>query len=178
MPGVHQLLSIGAVAYDVRGGEYGDFSVNIEPSLKYSRTDPDTDAWWASQPAARKALEHNQVPLREAMDQFRSFVKYHSMLGNAVFLADPVVFDYPWINWAFVESKIENPFHFSSKGGLKVIDLTSFACGGMGLMNAQRRILNDMTEGLPPHTHIAVEDAHHQGQLFFRVAKTIGWPKG
>lgn len=177
MPGIHDLLSIGAVAYDVHGNEYGEFSANIERSLRY-RQDPDTMRWWDTQPAAWEALQSDQVELAQAMRDFRRFVTSTSIgAGQPVFLADPVVFDYPWINWAFVEVGVENPFHFSSQGGLKVIDLTSFACGGLGVMNAQRRILNDMTEGLPPHTHIAVEDAHHQGQLFFRVAKTIGWPR-
>ena len=41
----------------------------------------------------------------------------------------------------------------------------------------RHEILNELDVGLSPHTHIAVEDARHQGELFFKIAEKIGWPK-
>lgn len=177
-PGIHQLLSVGAIAYDVAGYEYDTFSCNIFPSQAYLN-DRETMAWWKTQPTAWNALQEEQYPLGVAMERFASFIKSQCNTGNApVFLADPVVFDYPWINWAFKAYGVKNPFHFDSKYGLKTIDLTSFAMGGLGMENTKRHeILNELDVGLPPHTHIAVEDARHQGELFFKIAKKIGWPR-
>ncbi len=177
-PGAHQLLSIGAVAYDSTGIEYDTFSINIYP-VRGLYDDPDTTAWWDTQAPAREALQENRKHLPEAIEEFDRFVRQLRLTGHPpVFLADPVIFDYPWINWAFNVTGFENPFHFGSPHGLKVIDLTSFAMGGLGMENTKRHeILNELDVGLSPHTHIAVEDARHQGELFFKIAKKIGWPK-
>ena len=178
-PGVHHLLSIGAVVYDCDGYEYAEFSANIVRALDY-QDDPDTTEWWRTQGAAQAALKHDQQPLVDVMADFGAFVRRQCMTNkNPVFLADPVVFDYPWINWAFGNASVPNPFHFNSPFGLKVIDLTSFAMGGLGMENTKRHeILNELDVGLSPHTHIAVEDARHQGELFFKIAKKIRWPRG
>ncbi len=176
-PGVHQLLSLGAVAYDTSGIEYGEFSVNFVP-LDDHRDDPSTTAWWESQPTARAALQINQKYLGNGMLEFEHFIKSLCNTGSApVFLADPAIFDYPWVDWAFHMCSLRNPFHFDSKHGLKVIDMTSFVMGGRGIQNTARRAEIDLFDvGLSPHTHIAVEDARHQGELFFKIAQAIDWP--
>ena len=177
-PGAHQLLSIGAVAYDAQGVEYDSFSANLtqQPGKCW---DPDTQQWWSTQKAAWEALQHDQITLAAAVERFDHFIRALCVAGNSpVFLADPVIFDYPWIDSAYREANRVNPFHFNSKCGLKVIDLTSFAMGGLGIENTQRRAtLRGFDTGLSPHTHVAVEDARHQGELFFKIAKHIGWPK-
>lgn len=177
-PGVHQLLSIGAIAYDTDGFMYDAFSYNIERSPLYT-DDADTTEWWKTQPEARLALEDGQLPLADVVQRFAFFIRSQCNTGNApVFLADPVIFDYPWVDWAFKTCNAKNPFHFDSKHGLKVIDMTSFVMGGFLIENTKRHeLLNEYDVGLPPHTHIAVEDARHQGELFFKIAKTIGWPR-
>jgi hypothetical protein len=176
-PGIHHLLSIGAAAYDVHGFELDAIELNIAQSSLYT-CDADTSKWWATQPSAARALERDQLDLHASMQLFERFIKSLCLPCDApVFLADPAIFDYPWIDWAFRATGLENPFHFTSKRGLKVIDLDSFACGGLGFQNSGRHEpLNALRVDLPPHTHIAVEDARHQGELFFKIARAIGWP--
>lgn len=207
VPGEFRLFSIGAVAYDLMGNEIGSFSKNImngwdggrlyqpatvidgtvvheehNPRPWYSY--PGTAKWWESQPEAWAAHQKDQERLLGVVLDFDSFIK--DMLSKVdgaarpVFLADPVVFDYPFLDWMFRQAGIPNPFHFQSPGGLKVVDLDSFAMGALGMKVSERHATYEdlgLYKELPPHTHIAVDDAREQGVLFFRLAKLAKWPR-
>lgn len=160
VPGPHSMLSFASAAYLADKTLVGTFEANLE-TLPGATGDPQTMAWWETQPEAWAACRENPRPVAEAMREYVGWLK--ALPGRPVFVGYPVVFDYMFVQWYLVKFAGESPFSFVG------LDIKTFA---MAMLKTRFRdtVKSKMPphwfdEGLP-HTHRALDDALEQGALF------------
>lgn len=162
--GRHYMMSLGAVAYGPNGTELGFFFQNLEPIFGW-RMDPSTkrDFWDKNPVAYKKATENTHNPY-DVMNDFYLWVKQYK---NPVAVCYPAGFDFPWVYQYLMMFAGKSPFSFSC------IDIKTLAWEKLGAENyresSKKNWPNEWFSNLPPHTHIAVDDAREQGQLFFNI---------
>ncbi len=162
IPGPHSMLSLGAVGYDESGKVVGEFSANLE-LLDGATGHPRMMKWWEQFPEAWAASRQDLEPPTAAMHRFADWVE--SLPGVAIFVAWPATWDFMWIYWYLIRFTERRPF---SEHG---IDMRSYAMG------MRKRRFHETTKNfLPkrwfsprPHTHIALDDAYEQGDLFINM---------
>ena len=163
IPGPYSMLSLGAVAFLENGTEYDRFSMNLE-LLPNATSHPATMAWWRTKPIAWEKSRENPLPPLHVMRRFRRFV--NDLPGTPIFVADPVSFDWKFVDWYFLHFCGETPFDHN-----KTIDIKSYALGRLGISYAE------LTDEIVPEEwaldgsldHVAVEDAAYQGRMFFVI---------
>jgi|SRR6478609_1088024 len=168
IPGPHSMLSLGAVAFLPSGKEIDAFSVNLE-LLEGSAGHPDTMKWWGSQPTAvwEACRKDPQAP-EHALNLFREWVSKVSVGQNSspVCVAYPAGFDYLFLYWYLIRFGGYSPFSFSC------LDVKSYAMAILGTpyrQTTKRNMPKSWFKGLPPHTHVAIDDAREQGLLFINM---------
>jgi hypothetical protein len=164
IPGKHSMLSLAAAAYTADKQLISTFSSNLF-TLPGAQVDPKTTAWWATQPDAWAACRKNLEAPQSALPRYVGWLK--TLPGKPVFVAYPSAFDFPFVYWYLIEFAGENPFGYS------VIDIKTYA---MALLRQPYRACGK--QAMPatwfdpaPHTHIALDDAIEQGQLFCNMLK-------
>lgn len=164
IPGPHSMLSLGAAAFMEDGSLVGTFSVNLE-TLPGASADPKTAAWWETQPQAWAACRTDPRPPEAAMATFASWVESFQM--TPVFVGYPAGFDFLFVYWYLIRFLGWSPFSFSA------LDIKSFA---MALLGTKYRATTKSRlpmrwQSKHPHTHVAVDDAIEQGELFMNMLK-------
>jgi hypothetical protein len=168
IPGPHSMLSLGAVAFHENGTVLGSFSVNFE-LLEGATGHPETMAWWATQdPEIWAAGRVDPKSPETAMRHFSQWVAVvcAQNKGKPVCVAYPAGFDFTFVHWYFMRFTEVNPFSFAC------IDIKSYAMAVLGTsfrQTTKSEMPKAWFEGLPPHTHRAVDDALEQGQLFMAM---------
>jgi hypothetical protein len=168
IPGPNSMLSLGAAAFKRTGlGKaksndfemVGTFSVNLA-ELEGASADTGTAKWWEGQPEAWAACREDVQPVMPAM---RRFVEWVEAFGvKPVFVGYPAGFDFLFVYWYMIKFVGRSPFSFSA------LDIKSYAMAVMGI-DYRDVTKHSMKPYLPigkPHTHVAVEDAIEQGELF------------
>jgi hypothetical protein len=169
IPGYHSMLSFGAAAF-VEG--WPDCKHTFTRNLEVDPgefSDPETMKWWseAENVLAYEACTRDPVPRKIAMQEFLSWVDTVSELyqANPVFVAYPAGYDFTFMYWYMIRYANRSPFGFSA------LDIKSFASGILGLAyresvkrNFPKRWLSNR-----PHTHVALDDAIGQGEMFMRM---------
>ncbi|TRZ56800.1 MAG: exonuclease [Rhodocyclaceae bacterium] len=163
--GKHSMLSIGSAAFTADKELLGTFSANLA-TLPDATPDPNTSAWWATQPTAWAACRQNLESPSAAMQRYLAWLK--SLPGKPVFVAYPSAFDFPFVYWYLLEFTAENPFGYSA------IDIKTYA---MALLRRPYRASGKRAmpaEWFDPvaHTHVALDDAIEQGRLFCNMLLT------
>jgi hypothetical protein len=169
IPGPNSMLSIGAAAF-VRDGPKGvlldTFSANLKP-LPGSTIDPTTkSAFWDKQPDAWAACQENQRDPHEAIGAFIAWVEAVSTKDRPpVFVAYPAGFDFLFVYWYIVRFGYQSPFSFSA------LDVKSYVSAVLKKPYRQTVKRNMPGRWFPAtkHTHVAVEDAIEQGELFMNI---------
>lgn len=137
-PGIYSMVSFGAVA------------VREDLPSFYAQTAPLTENW---NPDALKVTGFTREetlgfpPLINAMREFRGWLK---QFDRPTFISDNNGFDWQFINHAFVYSKVDNPFGFSSR---RIGDIY---CGLVKDIRANREWKRFRKTR---HTHNAADDA-------------------
>jgi DNA polymerase III alpha subunit (gram-positive type) len=87
--------------------------------------------------------------------------------GKPVFVAYPAGFDWTFVYWYLISYTGQSPFGFSA------LDIKSFAMALMG-----KKYRESVKKHMPrrwfsaaKHTHVALEDAREQGQMFISMLK-------
>ncbi len=158
VPALHSMLSIGAVA-TTDTDELGEFYRKLIP-LTEARPDPATMDWWQSQPEAWQEVTTDAQPAALVMEDFLSWATGFG--DDIVFVAQPVGFDYLFVSWYLWRFTTSNPFKRMSEGYEAALDISSFISGkyNMSLKQSARRQLPEwMKQGMPHHSHNALEDA-------------------
>lgn len=170
IPGQNSMLSLGAVALSAGGDELSTFTVNFV-ELNGAAPDSSTMEWWAKQPAAIvEAARANPQPPLPAIQAFSDWVlmtcKEH---GNAkpVFVGYPAGFDFLFVYWYLVKFTGGSPFSFSA------LDIKTFAMAvmGCGYREVNKKTLEPFMPKDLSHTHVALDDAREQGQLFINLLR-------
>lgn len=157
------MLSLAAVAMSESQGVLADFTVNILP-LASAQPNPQTMAeFWSRFPDQLAQTQVNAVDALTAMDEFRAFVKDQG--GIPVAVAMPAGFDFSWIWYYLNRFGGECPFSFSC------IDIKTMAWCLLGgnYRHATKRNWPTYWFSKLPHTHVALDDAREQADIFLRM---------
>lgn len=159
IPGPHSMLSFGSAAFTAQGERVSTFSANLQ-TLEGAAGHPDTLAWWQRNQAAWQATRTDTVHPSVAMTAYLAWLK--SLPGRPVFVGYPAAYDFLFVYWYLIRFVGESPFSHSA------LDIKSYAMAMLGVpyrestkRNMPRRWLSDT-----PHSHVALDDAIEQGQLF------------
>lgn len=174
IPGVNSMLSLGAAAFAEDGKMLATFSVNFE-TLEGATSDPDTMEWWATQPEAWDACRKDLRHPASAIGSFVLWIQEVCVLGagqstpRPVFVGYPAGFDFTFVYWYLIRfmGPGKSPFSFSA------LDVKSFAMAvmGCGYRNVGKVTMKAFMPKDLPHTHIALDDAIEQGQLFMNLLR-------
>jgi hypothetical protein len=165
IPGPNSMLSIGSAAFTMVDGMVGTFSANLV-ELPGSSPDPITKAeFWDKNPEAWAACRKDVRPPGEVMRDYVAWVE--GLPGKPVFVGYPATYDFMFVYWYMIKFGLRSPFSFSA------LDIKSYA------MAVLRKPYRESTKrGMPRrwfpksrHTHVAVEDAVEQGELFMNVLR-------
>lgn len=164
IPGQHSILSLGSAAYTADKQLVSTFSTNLD-TLPGTSPDPITTAWWATQPEAWAACRANPDPPQLAIPRYVAWLK--ALPGKPVFVAYPSAFDFPFVHSYLMRFAGENPFGYS------VLDIKTYA---MALLRQPYRASGKRSMPAAwfdptPHTHVALDDAIEQGQLFCNMLR-------
>lgn len=169
-PGMHSMLALGCAAFAQDGTRLDTFSANLTP-LPESRPHPVTEAWWATQPReVFDACRFQPRPPDEVMPLFSEWVVKTCGASLPVFVAWPVAFDFPFVDHYLRRFTRGNPF------GYKALDVQSLAMGAVGEADYRRMTKDRLPPAwIPecPHTHVALEDAIEQGEMFMNVYRFV-----
>lgn len=179
-PGANSMRSFASVAVDARGSELGEFEAVLEP-LPGAAPNPDTLAWFRTQPEAWAAATSDPRPIPDVMGEFAEWVA--GLPGPRMFAACPIAFDSGWIDYylrrftryGVVQGPYEEERIFHGPG----LCLRSYAAAVTG-----RPVAVSGPESLPaewfgnvPHTHRAIDDARGYanllGELFRRSSARV-----
>jgi len=159
IPGPHSMLSFASAAYTADKTLVATFSANLE-TLEGAAPDPETAAWWATQPDAWAACRENLEAPAAAMRRYVEWVR--TLAGKPVFVAYPAGFDFLFVYWYLIRFAGESPFSHSA------LDMKTYAMAvlGTGYRDSTKRNLPKHWFDPLPHTHVALDDAIEQGALF------------
>jgi len=168
IPGRYSMLSFGCAAFTGKGEMIETYSANLD-TLEGALQDPDTMEWWKTQPEAWNACRQNTRPAEVVMPEFVKWVKRVSGKDRPVFVGYPTGFDFTFMYWYLIAFAGESPFSFSA------LDIKSLA---MGVLNTEFR--NTTKKNFPRswfgksrHSHVALDDAIEQGELFCNILAEI-----
>lgn len=155
VPGLHDLLSIGAVDVDDASRF---FSIDLKPaSGRFEQAAMDV--------VGRPLSEFEAVgtPIPEAMAAFAAWAE--SLRGGGeklVFVGLNAPFDWSFVNYGFFACALRNPF------GHKALDINAYWMGLTGCTWAETgsSAIDAATNPLLKGTHDALDDARYQAEIF------------
>jgi len=159
IPGPNSMLSFGSAAFTAEGVLISTFSANLE-FLEGATGDPKTMAWWAENQTAWGQTTTELMPPHEAMTRYLAWLR--ELPGRPVFVGYPVAYDFMFVYWYLLRFVGECPFSHSA------LDIKTYAMAVLGLPYRESTKPNMPKHWFPasPHTHVALDDAIEQGQLF------------
>ena len=175
IPGRYSMLSFGLV---VSGRFDGAAFVPLEPGAKtfYRELRPISDE---VDPAALAAARLDREKLRldgadpaETMRAAATWLAAQAGSARPVLVGYPVVFDWMFLHWYFVNFTGESPFGFSGALDMKTIYQQK---ARVTLDRAGRDDLPPELRSVRAHTHNALDDAIEQADIFNRL---FAWEGG
>ncbi|MGH3943365.1 MAG: 3'-5' exoribonuclease domain-containing protein [Pseudonocardiaceae bacterium] len=162
IPGSHSMLSLGSAAYTTDGTLVATFTANLQ-ELPGATADPETVAWWAGQPQAWAAARRDPQPPREVMHDYDRWVR--QLPGRPILVGYPAGYDFMFVYWYFMRFVGRSPFARSA------LDTHSYAMAVLGTTYAEsgRDNLPLRWRGTISHTHVALDDAIEQGEIFCKI---------
>jgi hypothetical protein len=168
------------VAVSGSGDHVGEFEAVLE-ALPGAAPNPDTYAWFQTQPAAWAAATTNPQPATRVMEDFASWVL--SLPQQRMFAAHPVAFDGLWIDYylrrftcyGITQGPYESRVLF--EGGGMCIRSYAAAVTGRPVAAVSSRTLPAEWFGHVEHTHRAIDDARGYANLLvelFRRSRAAG----
>lgn len=165
VPGLYSMISLGAAIFNEKGEQLSTFSGNLFELEGASRCRETMENFWELWPQAWEAATKDAKNPQYVMSAFKDWVRAHG--GKPVFVAYPATFDSAFVRYYLVRfTGDDSPFGFSA------LDLKSYAMAILG-KKFEKTVKKHMpVEWFNPetmHTHVTVEDAIEQGQLFFQM---------
>ena len=169
IPGPHSMLSIGAAAFTIdwmppspASTMVGTFSANLE-TLDGATGDEATMRWWHSEPAAWAACRTDVRPPADVMGDFAAWID--TLPGRPVFVAYPAGFDFTYVYWYAVKFTGKSPFSHAA------LDMKTMAMTLLGTpyRDTTKRTMPSRWLSAARHSHIALEDAIEQGEIFCKM---------
>src|SRR5690606_30470269 len=156
------MLSFASVACDVTGRVIDEFEAQLLPRPD-RQPNPDTMAWWQTQPEAWAHATENPEPPETVMPRYADWVD--SLPGYRVFAAAPIIFDGLWMDhylWTFAGTRVlGGPFRSRQifrGGGVCLYTMAGTLRGAEYLKWGMQRVPPEWY-GHIEHTHRAIDDA-------------------
>jgi hypothetical protein len=159
IPGPHSMLSFASAAFSADGRRLATYTANLE-LLDGASGHPETMAWWAKNPVA---WQLTRVDLKTPAVALQAYVDWLASLdGKPVFVGYPAAYDFMFVYWYLMRFVGSSPFSHSA------LDIKTYAMAMLGRPYRQSTKGNMPPRWLPaaPHTHVALDDAIEQGELF------------
>jgi hypothetical protein len=170
IPGPNSMLSFASAAFKPDKTRLGTFTANLE-LLPGATPDPGTMNFWRQNPDAYAATRTDLKEPAVAMVQYVQWIK--SMPGKPVFVAYPAGFDFLFVYWYLIRFTGASPFSHSA------LDMKTMAMVLLGTeyRESVKRNMPKRWFGPEPHTHVALDDAIEQGELFCNMIADARAPK-
>jgi len=167
-PGPNSMLSFAAVALDIDRNNFGEFERNLMVLDGAQQNKKTMTEFWANFPEMYEATRQNMVHPNQAMEEFKKWLNGLRKHGIPIFVAYPLGFDYKFIDWYMNKFLGKNAF------GISGIDMKSFAMAMLGTNFKETNKGSFPKRWRPknmPHTHLAIDDAKEQGQVFINMLR-------
>jgi len=159
IPGPNSMLSFASAALAADGSPLGTFSANLQ-LLPEAKADPKTATFWADNADAYAAT---RVGVQDPAEAMAAYVAWLGGLpGKPVFVAYPAGFDFLFVYWYLIRFTGSSPFSHSALD-IKTMAMVLMRCE---YRNATKRNMPKSWFGPARHTHVALDDAIEQGDLF------------
>ena len=164
IPGPHSMLSFASAAFRADGSLADTFSRNLE-LLPGAEGHPATMSWWRKNSRAWQACRVDPVDPAQAMQDYSAWLA--ALEGKPVFVAYPAGFDFLFVYWYLIRFTGKSPFSFSA------LDIKTYAMAVLkvGYRDATKRNMPREWFSSRRHTHVALDDAIEQGELFCRMLR-------
>ena len=164
IPGPHSMLSFASAVFDDDGAVLATWTANLE-LLDGAHGHPTTMEWWRSQPEAWAACRTELRAPAEAMIAYADWLD--ALPGRPVFVAYPAGFDFTFVYWYLMRFAGRSPFSHSA------LDVKSYAAALLGsrFRETSKRMLPTRWLSERPHTHVALDDALEQGEMFVKMLR-------
>lgn len=165
IPGPNSMLSFASAAFSKDGKLISKFSANLE-FLEGAKSDPKTmSEFWDKNPDAWKACRENLQPINHTMKKYVKWV--NELPGIPVFVGYPATFDFMFVYWYIINAGLQSPFSFSA------LDVKTYVCAMLKseFRQTTKRMMPKRWFSKSKHTHIALDDAIEQGELFVNILK-------
>jgi hypothetical protein len=171
IPGRYSMLSFASAAFDADGTMLGTHTANLL-TLPDAIADPETTAWWERNPDAWRACRSDPRDPGEAMSAYRAWLE--ELPGKPVFVGYPAAYDFMFVHWYLVRFAGGSPFSHSA------LDLKSFAMAVLGtdFRGTAKRAMPREWFSPAKHTHVALDDAIEQGELWFAMRRAARAGRG
>ena len=169
IPGDYSMLSLGSAAYVNDGNLISTFTVNVAP-LEQAKQHADTMEFWKANPEAWGEVQLNQQLPGNAMVEFAAWLDGLVAGTNTslVFVGYPAAFDFSFVHWYMVHFVGRDPF------GFYALDLKTYAMAALDITFVETVKSNMPSQWINrKYSHLALEDALEQGELFFAIRKAL-----
>jgi DNA polymerase III alpha subunit (gram-positive type) len=171
------MLSFASVACDVEGRVLDEFEAVLGP--RADRTaDPDTIAWWETQPEAWAHATSNPQPAEIVMPRFADWVD--SLPGFHVFASAPIIFDGLWMDHylsSFAGTRVLGGPYKSRQifrgGGVCLYTMAGTLRGAPYMKWGMQRVPADWYGNIV-HTHRAIDDARGFANVLAKLFELNG----
>lgn len=171
-PGPNSMRSFASVAVTASGDDLGSFEGVLEP-LPGAAPNPDTYAWFQTQPEAWAAATTDPRPAETVMQCFADWVR--SLPEPRIFAAHPVAFDGLWIDHYFRRftryGVTQGPYEADVlfPGGGMCIRSYAAAVTNRPVADISSRTLPAEWFGHVEHNHRALDDARGYANLLVHL---------
>lgn len=164
IPGPNSMLSFAAAAFNKSGELLATFTANLD-LLDGASGHPETMGWWSTQKEAWDATRINTKAPAQAMKEFVDWV--YALPGKPCMVGYPVTYDFMFIYWYMMRFVGKSPF---SHSGLDIKTAAMFMLK-KNYRDSTKRNMPARWFSDAPHTHVSLDDAIEQGQLFINMLK-------
>jgi hypothetical protein len=128
---------------------------------------PDTMRWWEGHPEAWEACRQDTRAAEVVIPEYVEWLK--KLPGKPIFVSFPAAYDFMFVQWYLYRFAGESPF------GQAALDMKTLAMGLLGLEFHQsvKGNMPDEWFDQAKHTHIALDDAMEQGELFCNMLRRL-----
>lgn len=165
IPGPNSMLSFGSAAFTLEKGFIGQFSANLQ-ELPGAAMDPVTKTeFWDKNPEAWAACRKDLRDPAEAMATYVAWL--NGLPAKPVFVGYPAGFDFLFVYWYIRRFGLESPYSFSA------LDIKTYVAAVLKKPFRESTKRNMPKRWFPKakHTHIAIDDAIEQGELFMNILR-------
>ncbi|MEX0598430.1 MAG: exonuclease [Candidatus Paceibacterota bacterium] len=180
IPGENSMLSLGAAAFClenvnkifyndifVEGKLISTYSTNLE-LLPNATPNPDTMKFWSDNKFAYDETRRNLLSPDIAMFNFDQWLQSFKP-RQCVAVCYPAGYDFTWVYWYLMKFVGKSQFSHSA------LDIKTLVMGALktNYRNSVKKNFPKRWFGKSKHSHIALDDAIEQGEIFCKIMNEI-----